>query len=254
MIHKIYEPRLEELSELERELFELYLDKSGFKKPAPSHHERNYIRNYVHDQLKQKGNITILDLGCGDANALRETKKKFGSKVYTVGVDIGTPPEHLSEQDLSYVDEYVTTPIEFLPLEWSNRFDYIASLQCLRYTFFPFRALEEVARVLKPRAGEAIIDANYDAHWSHWDLSDKIYNDWLKIIEKNNLDNPNYKSKRIITDNPVLRFMAKMVDNFHDNIFTKAKEIEQKYNVKCNIERNYNDTWGWMVNSVEMRK
>ncbi len=187
-----------------------------------------------------------------DANALIEAKKKFKDKVYTVGVDIGTPPEHLSEQDLNYVDEYVTTPMEFLPLEWNNRFDYIASLQGLRYTFFPFRALSEVARVLKPN-GNAFIDACYDAHYMPCDINEG-YAKWEEKIKKLKLDDENYKSNRITTDAPVSRFMAKTVDNYHDNIFKEMTKIYENYGITHNIRRDWNNTWGWMVNHIEMSK
>ncbi len=64
-MHKIYLPRLEELSELERELFELYLETSDFKKPAHSNHQRDYIKNYVRGLIGGNDKTTILDLGCG---------------------------------------------------------------------------------------------------------------------------------------------------------------------------------------------
>jgi len=249
----IHEPRLEELSLIERELFELYLETNNFKQAAPSNHKRDYIRGYVESLLRNKEQATILDLACGDANALRETKKQFGNNVYTVGVDIGLPPGHLTEEDLSYVDEYITTPMEFLPLEWDNRFDYISSCQGLRYTFFPFRALSEIARVLAPNS-HTYIDALYDFHWfPEW--NDEKLKKWEDKIKERNLDDDkNYTSRRFYTDASWRRFCAKIADNYHDTIMNQMEKIHEKYGIIHNINRPYSEQYGYMVNSVEMKK
>ena len=202
--------------------------------------------------LGKKDKITILDLGCGDANALRETKKEFGDRTYTVGVDIGRPPEQLTDEDLSYVDEYVTTPMEFLPLEWSNRFDYIASLQGLRYTFFPLRALSEVARVLGLN-GEATLDSNYDAHWfPDWD--DEKESKWESKIQERKLDDENYTTRRFQTNTIGRRFCARKVDDFHDTILDKMVKLHETYGIIHDVDRFCHNTWGWTVGYINMKK
>ena len=46
------------------------------------------LEKEVEDFLKKKKVVRILDLGCGKAQALKELKEKFGSKVFIAGIDL----------------------------------------------------------------------------------------------------------------------------------------------------------------------
>jgi ubiquinone/menaquinone biosynthesis C-methylase UbiE len=93
--------------------------------------------------------VTILDAGTGSGAYLQVLKEQFGDAIHTVGLG-------LCNQTLP-VDENVITPMEILPIEWTNRFDIVISNFSLCYSLYPVTAIKELLRVLKPNR-EAYLD------------------------------------------------------------------------------------------------
>ncbi|MDO8634430.1 MAG: methyltransferase domain-containing protein [archaeon] len=56
------------------------------------------LEKEVEKALQRKQTARILDIGCGEAQALSELKKKFGKQVHTIGIDLldsGNPDEFI---------------------------------------------------------------------------------------------------------------------------------------------------------------
>jgi len=238
--------RIKELSKVEGQLFKLYVKASGFGKEGYSKHKREYISfDNIRLRLKKQKSVTILDVGCGDAHSLRKIKKEFGNSIVAVGADVRKPPKDTAYKILKTIDGYVVTTAEFLPKEWTNKFDVIYSMQAIRYTFFPMRAISEIARVLAP-GGQAQLSCNYDAQWVDTELGGskdhnrRIRKSFDKVLKDNNLDKLPFDRRRWVynpnVDCPHLRFAFNMADKFNEQFPEKAKEIEQKYNVRIRVE------------------
>lgn len=54
------------------------------------------VEKEVENTLKRKAQVRVLDLGCGEAQALKALKEKYGKKVFVAGVD-QLPVEGLDE-------------------------------------------------------------------------------------------------------------------------------------------------------------
>ncbi len=74
------------------ELYDRFLENLG---------EKQSLEQLVHRVLRRKEKCRLLDLGCGNANALREIKGLFGKRVHTIGMDL------LSPSIIQGVDEFI---------------------------------------------------------------------------------------------------------------------------------------------------
>lgn len=102
--------------------------------------ENKTLLEIVRTILQRKKSCRVLDVGCGNANALHELKQHAGMGVYTMGIDL-LPLEHAS-----YVDEFIQGDVHESPIPGAC--DLIVS----------FRALHEMGgfAVLLPRLAHAL--------------------------------------------------------------------------------------------------
>lgn len=93
--------------------------------------EKQTLEHIVERILARKSVCRILDVGCGNANALRALKELFGEHIYTLGIDL-LPPD-----DKQNVDEFLEGDIHDVPIP--HACDLVLS----------FRALHEMGNLLK---------------------------------------------------------------------------------------------------------
>ncbi len=93
--------------------------------------EKQTLEDLVARILVRKKTVRILDVGCGNGNALAELKQLFGEKVYTLGIDL-IPPDTKEN-----VDEFLEGDIHEVPIP--HECDLILS----------FRALHEMGNLSK---------------------------------------------------------------------------------------------------------
>lgn len=63
--------------------------------------EEKSLAEGIQQQLHSKKKLRILDIGCGNAGALKELKKKFGEKIETIGLDLIPFPEKNTDQQIA---------------------------------------------------------------------------------------------------------------------------------------------------------
>jgi len=98
---------------------------------------------------ERKGNISLLDVGCGEGALGKILRQQLEGKLYLVGVDIsGTALRHASQ----YYDKVIEANIEMDDLTQAlpeKQFDYIVCLEVLEHLFEPSNVLKQVKRFLK---------------------------------------------------------------------------------------------------------
>lgn len=98
---------------------------------------------------EQEGNISLLDVGCGEGVLGKVLRQQFEGTLYLVGVDIsGTALRYASQ----YYDKVIEANIEMDDLAQSlpeKQFDYVVCLEVLEHLFEPSNVLKQVKRFLK---------------------------------------------------------------------------------------------------------
>jgi SAM-dependent methyltransferase len=95
------------------------------------------------DRLRAQGPISILDIGCGDAQYLREVMAIFGKKVECYGV---SPIRYRGTRKINFELGLA----EILPSGWTDKFDIVTSFEASMYFWNHRMAFEEACRVVKP--------------------------------------------------------------------------------------------------------
>lgn len=85
--------------------------------------ENKTLLEIVRTILQRKKSCRILDVGCGNANALHELKQHAGAGVHTIGIDL-LPLEHAS-----YVDAFIQGDVHESPIP--GECDLILSFRAL---------------------------------------------------------------------------------------------------------------------------
>ncbi len=101
--------------------------------------EEKTLEEMVKQQLRLKKRLRILDVGCGNAGALKDLKKKFGAKIETIGLDL--VPFPFANADKSIVGNA-------LEKELPQKCDFVFSFRTLHEIGFSEGLVKEVCRCL----------------------------------------------------------------------------------------------------------
>ncbi len=222
---EVHTPSLDGLEPLEEALFRLYLRFNGFNQPNKTEFHRDYApTDRVSELLKKQEEAKVLDLGSCDGYALGKLKERCGNGVYTVALDIRRPKN--PKKAVGLVDEFVVSPMEFLPPEWNDTFDMVISKQSIRYSMFPFRVISEIARALRPRGQGVNIGAvmvgdwltSFSMNWDEWVSAAQEYRGVLPDAEFAILENP-------------VAYGRSKVEEYHRRFDDETTRISQLYQV-----------------------
>lgn len=118
------------------------------------------LASIFHDQLKDKKELVILDIGCGPGLLLRQLHQMFPLSIL-IGVDVSSEMLNSARDQLNELKNssifLSKTSSEALPYK-SNRVDGIVSRYSLPYWPHPDIAFSEIYRVLKP-GGVLVLEA-----------------------------------------------------------------------------------------------
>jgi SAM-dependent methyltransferase len=101
--------------------------------------EEKTLEEQLKEQLRFKKRLRILDIGCGNAGALKDLKKKFGAKIETIGLDLIPFPS--LNADKSVVGNA-------LEKELPSKCDFVFSFRTLHEIGFSEGLVKEVCRCL----------------------------------------------------------------------------------------------------------
>ncbi len=104
--------------------------------------ETQRMEQLVQRVLRRKETCCVLDIGCGNANALRTLNELFGKRVHTVGVDLVPPAEKKG------VDVFLEGDAH--NLEWGEAFDLIFSFRVLHQMGELVHILTKIGKSLSP--------------------------------------------------------------------------------------------------------
>ncbi len=121
--------------------------------------ENTPLEKMAAEYIRQKGSCRILDIGCGNGQALHEVKQHVSSLVHTVGVDL------LPLEDSRMLDEFIQGDVHTVPL--SRECDIIVSFRALHEIGNFSTLLPRIAHALAP-GGRAYLWIRFrDAHGTH---------------------------------------------------------------------------------------
>jgi SAM-dependent methyltransferase len=111
--------------------------------------ENNSLEKIAAEYITKNGSCRILDVGCGNGQALHELKQHVGSLVHTLGIDL------LPLSDSNMLDEFTQGDVHDVPLP----------TQC--HLILSFRALHEMGNFseLLPRIAHALARAGRAYLW-----------------------------------------------------------------------------------------
>jgi len=101
--------------------------------------EEKSLEEMLKEHLRLKKRLRILDIGCGNAGALKDLKKKFGPKIETVGLDLVPFPS--ANADKSIVGNA-------LEKELPQKCDFVFSFRTLHEIGFSEGFVKEICRCL----------------------------------------------------------------------------------------------------------
>lgn len=101
--------------------------------------EEKTLEEMFKQQLRLKKRLRILDIGCGNAGALKDLKKKFGAKIETIGLDLVPFPS--ANADKSVIGNA-------LEKELPQKCDFVLSFRTLHEIGFSGGLVKEVCRCL----------------------------------------------------------------------------------------------------------
>lgn len=104
--------------------------------------EKQSLEELVARILVRKKIVRILDIGCGNGNALAELKQLFGEKVYTLGIDL-IPPDTKEN-----VDEFLEGDVHEVPIPMEC--DLILSFRALHEMGNLSKLIPKLAKSLTP--------------------------------------------------------------------------------------------------------
>jgi len=110
----------------------------------------NSYFNRVRDDiiaLVERGDNSILEIGCGEGNTLRKLKTE-GKATHVVGIDIHETSINKAKK---YLDQAILGDIEKMKFDFKcNHFDYIIAADVLEHLRDPQRTLKKLIGYLKP--------------------------------------------------------------------------------------------------------
>jgi len=119
------------------ELYNKFLENVGEKKT---------LQQLVESAIKRKGKAVVLDVGCGNAGALHELKKRYGAGVETRGIDM--------EQTEQAIDLFVKG--DFLKAELPQKNDLVFSFRTLHEAGETEKIVSKIEQSLAP-LGKAVL-------------------------------------------------------------------------------------------------
>ncbi len=157
-------------------LAQLAREKENYRSTGWGEKKMNRVFNFLRDYIDfDKGNHTVLDLGCGGMTLGGELAKRPSFNV--IGIDIVV--ELLRRVSKNRTPDIPLTggDIEYLPFK-ENSFDLIVHNQVLHHFFDRSIVLNEVYRVLKPGGLLLSLETNgwnpYVYYWHHSPRSKRI--------------------------------------------------------------------------------
>ena len=237
----INQPRLEEFSELDRKIYQLFLKKyfgiqrHSFGPKQPTSYNKEYLYKQTQKEIesllneREQLNILHFDGSSSAETQLCYAKDLFGDSIRTIMCSNYMPIENKYTKK---IDDWIVSTMEFLPLELTNNIDVITLLGTqFRIPYDPLKVISEISRVLRP-GSKTKTDGYYDGKLFF--LLQDHCQELEKILIENNLDNPNYRNRMFygLGESPSLRFFDRKIFEFHDNFPENKKEIEKRYNVE----------------------
>jgi len=147
---------------------------------------QGYISDRIHRHSKENP-FKVLDLGCGNAKALRQLKDRFKDRINVVGYNLAEP-EDVSFEDL---DRHLTG--EITSVNPHEGYDLIYSRKgAFNHTHLPITTLEKVVKWMKP-GGIAILqrdNLNLERKSSQVGREEKMreYNEIKTSLRRNGID------------------------------------------------------------------
>jgi ubiquinone/menaquinone biosynthesis C-methylase UbiE len=147
-----------------------------------------YFQKKVIDIIDLKNKNSLLDLGCGTGWAVRYAAKLLNEDGYFYGIDISKRMIEKANELAIHTKNvrFFNTSSENLPFD-DNSIDSVICSFSFHHYKYPEKALNEVARVLKPKGKIHVIDITPD------DLFMKLFDTLMKIIQKEHVKQ--YSSK-----------------------------------------------------------
>lgn len=181
--------------------------------PYTSYPEK--LAQYLFNHFKMKPQQTMLEIGCGRGEMLRNFKN-LGIEVY--GIDLSPLAPNFQEDINIAVGNVEEAP---LPYE-DNSFDIIYSKSVLEHFYYPERYMKEAYRVLKP---DGIIvtlvpdwESNYKTYFDDYThrtpFTQISLADILKIHNFRNVDVYKFRQLPLLWKYPFLNYFSAMLSPF----------------------------------------
>ncbi len=110
--------------------------------------------------------IVVLDIGCSEGVSTITMAKHFPrSRVYGLDVSklaLSKARDTAAEMGLSNV-EFIYADISLMPPEWTDKFDYLFMNFVLHDLAYPYKALRDMNRVLKPGGTLSVVETTGNA-------------------------------------------------------------------------------------------
>jgi len=113
-----------------------------------------------------KSPINVLDVGCGEGGLGMLLKKRYGSKVNIIGIDISEEALKLAEP---FYDKLLQVDVEnedIRKILKGQKFDYIVAIEILEHLFKPELLVSKLKGILKPD-GYIIVSFPNFAFWKY---------------------------------------------------------------------------------------
>ncbi len=139
------------------------------------------LEKLVQERLKEHPLVFVMDIGCGEANALKELKAKFKDRVHTCGVDLVKPGKMQGVDEFVHEDAFSA----FLP----HKQDIIVSFRSLHEIGHCEEMLKKLAECLA-EGGVAVLSVRLqeDRHDSLICLGETTHDDVEFVVNLANLD------------------------------------------------------------------
>lgn len=128
---------------------------------------RNYILNALSD-IKNNGNIKLLDLGCGPGELIEELESNFNN-LHITGIDFSEGMLEVSRKRNPEA-EHIKMDVDEL-YKFRGKFDVIVCTHSLPYYKYPEKLMKELNRILKDNGRIFIGFASGDNFYDKFILS-----------------------------------------------------------------------------------
>ncbi|XP_071794724.1 S-adenosylmethionine-dependent methyltransferase Rv2258c-like isoform X1 [Asterias amurensis] len=122
---------------------------------------QEFIPSMPHLNQQLIKGITVLEVGCCEGGSCRMLATQFPNS-YVYGIDIcpnfiEQAREKTTREGLSNV-QFASEDVSCMPAEWTWKFDYVFVYFVLHDVSYPYKALREIHRVLKPGGTLSVVD------------------------------------------------------------------------------------------------